>query len=395
MFLTRNEKTMPKKDQHLKSSIVRTREIIANKLRKLHENQYTQEKKLRKKYAPITDSINKLINTKKNISEEKVHPIHDKNESDIFDYFDDEMKSIPEKSEFDVIKNENNYGLKPKKNAFGSNDVLKAESSKTEDKEKFYERHNIKSESEKFSQTNRLDSSRKKKKLGRKLHRNSIVDVQRNTINELNDSQDEENPKNRIIVKDEDKSKADKQKFYAKHGILDGNEKLNEFNRLISKRVKTNTQRKLNRAKKNDLYRIDFDDKISDDSESLTNENTNNESKKIVISPDDFDEDGFYHGTARKRRKIEVPVKNLQIVPVEEKYRRKRRLKRTQIRTGTGLEKKFIPYAENIVYEYYDNPNELCDRLRLLVSSKSAGNSNHDQEINSIIEELRERHIII
>lgn len=61
---------------------------------------------------------------------------------------------------------------------------------------------------------------------------------------------------------------------------------------------------------------------------------------------------------------------------------------------GNGLEKTFIPYIENIVYEYYDDPNELVERLMLLISSKSAGNTNHDQEINSIIEELRERNII-
>lgn len=61
---------------------------------------------------------------------------------------------------------------------------------------------------------------------------------------------------------------------------------------------------------------------------------------------------------------------------------------------GNGLDSEFIPYTENIVYEFYDDPNELVDRLMLLVSSKGAGNSNHDQEINSILEELRERNII-
>lgn len=52
----------------------------------------------------------------------------------------------------------------------------------------------------------------------------------------------------------------------------------------------------------------------------------------------------------------------------------------------------FIPYDKNnrVIYEYFDDPNELCDRLRLLVSSRMAGNTNHMQEINSIIEELRE-----
>lgn len=57
-----------------------------------------------------------------------------------------------------------------------------------------------------------------------------------------------------------------------------------------------------------------------------------------------------------------------------------------------SLDFNFIPYNVNnhIVYEYFDDPNELCDRLQLLVSSRMAGNTNHIQEINSIIEELRE-----
>lgn len=60
---------------------------------------------------------------------------------------------------------------------------------------------------------------------------------------------------------------------------------------------------------------------------------------------------------------------------------------------GVGpLDFNFIPYnmKNRVVYEYFDDPNELCDRLRLLISSRMAGNSNHMQEINSIIEELRE-----
>lgn len=56
------------------------------------------------------------------------------------------------------------------------------------------------------------------------------------------------------------------------------------------------------------------------------------------------------------------------------------------------LESNFVPYTRNsrIVYEYFDDPNELCERLRLLTASRAAGNTNHAQEINSIVEELRE-----
>lgn len=66
-----------------------------------------------------------------------------------------------------------------------------------------------------------------------------------------------------------------------------------------------------------------------------------------------------------------------------------------RVKKGKGMKSinfDFIPYKSNsrIIYEYFDDPNELCERLRLLISSRMAGNTNHMQEINSIIEELRE-----
>jgi len=42
----------------------------------------------------------------------------------------------------------------------------------------------------------------------------------------------------------------------------------------------------------------------------------------------------------------------------------------------------------NIVY--YDDPNEIVDRLRTLIGSQQAGNTGHENEINAIIEELYE-----
>lgn len=41
-------------------------------------------------------------------------------------------------------------------------------------------------------------------------------------------------------------------------------------------------------------------------------------------------------------------------------------------------------------YVYWDDPNELVDRLRLLIAEQAAGNPSHVNEIHSIIEELRE-----
>lgn len=82
----------------------------------------------------------------------------------------------------------------------------------------------------------------------------------------------------------------------------------------------------------------------------------------------------------------------------------RKQLERNQLeKGGAGISRKsksidfnFIPYDVNnrIIYEYFDDPNELCERLRLLVSSRMAGNTNHMQEMNSIIEELRELNFI-
>lgn len=39
---------------------------------------------------------------------------------------------------------------------------------------------------------------------------------------------------------------------------------------------------------------------------------------------------------------------------------------------------------------YYDDPNELIDRLRILMASQAAGNNAHSNEINALMEELNE-----
>lgn len=50
--------------------------------------------------------------------------------------------------------------------------------------------------------------------------------------------------------------------------------------------------------------------------------------------------------------------------------------------------------SNSVDYIYWNNPNELVERLRLLLASKEAGHTGHTNEINSIIEELRESEII-
>lgn len=65
--------------------------------------------------------------------------------------------------------------------------------------------------------------------------------------------------------------------------------------------------------------------------------------------------------------------------------------------TGSGILPRYKVARRNtrMDYVYWDDPNELVDRLRLLMAERSAGNSSHINEIISIIEELREAGIVI
>lgn len=51
-------------------------------------------------------------------------------------------------------------------------------------------------------------------------------------------------------------------------------------------------------------------------------------------------------------------------------------------------------WRKNVDLVYWDDPNELVERLKLLIASRDAGNTGLDNEIISIIEELRESKII-
>ena len=66
-------------------------------------------------------------------------------------------------------------------------------------------------------------------------------------------------------------------------------------------------------------------------------------------------------------------------------------------REGSGLPiDDAMTVTDNAInYVYWDDANELVDRLRLLLASRDAGHTGHDNEIASIVEELREAGLIV
>lgn len=67
---------------------------------------------------------------------------------------------------------------------------------------------------------------------------------------------------------------------------------------------------------------------------------------------------------------------------------------KNKIKTFADEVKNMRPSANNSDTVYFDDPNEIVDRLRLLIASREAGNNGHTNEILSIIEELKELKII-
>lgn len=62
---------------------------------------------------------------------------------------------------------------------------------------------------------------------------------------------------------------------------------------------------------------------------------------------------------------------------------------------GKGVELPLLKkWKPDVDYVYWDDPNELVERLKLLIASRDAGNTGLNNEIISVIEELREHGIL-
>lgn len=99
--------TMSSKEKSLKSSLVRTRQVIANKFRKLYRKRILQKKQIEETFTPLTESINKLVDSKsklqahKNVTENEINAKGDESA-------DDESKHLADDEVF-----ENNAQAEP------------------------------------------------------------------------------------------------------------------------------------------------------------------------------------------------------------------------------------------------------------------------------------------
>lgn len=97
----------------------------------------------------------------------------------------------------------------------------------------------------------------------------------------------------------------------------------------------------------------------------------------------------------QQRHQYNIPEGERAAAVVDAPSSRTTRAKSKHSGRGVGLgSRKLFSNNRSFEYVYWNRPKELVDRLRLLWASKMAGHTGHDNEIISILEELKEEGII-
>ena len=111
------------------------------------------------------------------------------------------------------------------------------------------------------------------------------------------------------------------------------------------------------------------------------------------IHPDDIEN---YQNIIRESNAHRKYYQSNEDVRIDGSYRKKSKYLGDIAAKGSGILPKYMiaKRASHSEYTYWDDPNELVDRLRLLIAERRDGNNNHNNEIQSILEELREAEII-
>lgn len=350
------EKNTPQKSL---KALVETRSTIKKKYQTLHSNRVKGDQKLKEKYAPITNSIQQLIEKKKDVNpfENYENVIDNGRNVDISNEFDDMSW---DDFEFNT-PNQMNINNKRARDIFDDESL-------SEQNEKKY-----RSQSARNTKTNREIKKRDKADLHNIRKSGEQTFLKKISMQGIN-------KRNREISPDSSSTTS-----IAKRREVLATDNGTDF-LLKTMKKKNDTKKK----QKNELHKIREEQRKVPDPVVV-----------VEASPEDYNDRGEFVGSKPKRSKREIPLETFIHSAKKINAKRKSSLRRNsriskhpRLKYGKGLEKEFIPYTENIAYEYYDDPNELCERLNLLLASKTAGNSNHDQEINSIIEELRESGII-
>lgn len=378
------------KEEKIKKDLVKTRKIIQEKFKQIYKDRITRERNLSETFKPIISSINDLKFFKKN--EQKPKPKEgdfttNVNDSDLMsievndgesDEISESLRGGEDSSDSDISMYSNDPYQEQRKKKRTLEDSSNSIAYKS--KRKPRQRREIPSFTV-MKKRKELDNLKKIHKDFASRHTSTNKKVARkfSKRDSADDLSDYFNEQSKILAAE--RSKLSNNVVKRRKNL----EELKQYRKRIAERsYKSDSE--ISKDKKY-LNMRNLSDNIAQQSrkrKDLRNatQNQKNDDKRMKLTPtsdynlylesDDVIDSDFSLQDNNENSTVKIK----------------------DAKRGSGFESTFIPYNPNIVYEYFDNPNELCDRLRLLVSSRSAGNTNHSQEINSIIEELRELELI-
>lgn len=411
--LGKSDKTDEKKSEKvlLKSSLSRTRKIITDKLRKLRKNKVVTERKSNEKYASLSDSLKKLIEQKQGKNHNAANHIDNGPAPPPYPppLLPPTIPPLPSNQYRLPIQHVRPLPPLPPRSQKTSNKSIKRPHSvalQDDDDINIFERNHYQNKAKFRRESYDPMEFENDNFINEQIEMNEHEDPEAGAWGGVSSNSTKLSSNNNYDYDDDDAYVEIMKKSTTPNpkGLIAKALKIYKRNGLHTDVLPdvqfAKIERSRKRNKKNhsdDIHPNFYVDSILQElnekkADALNDNNWNDVDEEkykavsAILSPDDFDDNGKFIGSAEKRRKITLAASKFNINSIKNIKSRQKK--------GRALEKNFIPYNENIVYEYWDDPNELCERLQLLLASKSAGNSNHDQEINSIIEELRERKII-
>lgn len=369
------------RERKIKSKLVNTRKIIQRKFHKAKKDRMKRENKLNEQFKPITSAINRLDERNKKTS---IPSIDELNDAAINNYSDsDEFMDYD-----DYFENESERAKSSRKR---SDDDMPGTSKKVRKSRPKGVRELSQGLKKRFNMRRKIQRVRAESLLA------GMSEPKRSKESPnlgWNVESDESDKSDDIMIQSNDPAKRSR---LEKSVVAEKDSTIREKN-----------NKKILEMRKVDDILMGVKNKAVDESLEKRDDIVD------VSSEEDSDSESETEGTsahqdsnvAKKRRnKIEVKpatrtsgrIASLKANAATSQTKADRegeKRKRKESKDGKGIEFDFVPYNEQVVYEHYDDPNELCERLQLLIASRAAGNSNHMQEINSIVAELREAGVI-
>lgn len=337
----------------LKKTLIRTKNAIKKKFQNLHDNRMALSERVHEEYKPIIEPLNKLVEKQAVVKQEKndfkLEPLSTTKR----------FKGDPLRlsfSDFSIPKTATKEKINISKN-YANNDDSDDNRYSDENSIDFHDTFES-------PQTNIASTSTSSTAAKTKIVPSTSADLSTRFYSvQKDDNNDLYLGADKVIFRETD-IKIKNKKFTLTPGVVE---------LLLMRNPTKYTNKDLNVFKSmltyTNAHRVNFEA-----SGNIVRDETNVKYSKII-------------------KTLFPPVKKTKPITTTKNEKKKTsggKLRKKSLQTDYMVRGK----SNRMHYTYWDDPNELVERLRLLVASQGAGHNGHNNEIISIVEELREANII-